>query len=651
MECILCCEPSIFMTVGHCNHRVVCLKCCFKMRHFNKSIKCVYCNVELDEVAVIDEEISFDDVYPNMNIFKFGLFPTNGRTKGACYHLLKYNCPVKNCQEKNFSNKNMYKKHLENSHKRFICELCEKNNTLLLDEQKIFRAHELDLHLDNGDFANDNLILLHPYCEFCDERFFNDEDFLSHLRKKHEKCFLCKHPKFKFTYYKNYPSLDKHFSQSHYACPKENCKVKGFIVFKKRAEIMKHLKVVHKTGDFSILNQNILESIPEDNEDKLFDKEGFNISYALLSEVKNEDNVINEKKQETMYNNKIDIKLLFNHLINQAYLRPDEERNIIFEWKKKKNPRKNSKKNNYYDRYSFDEEDIYVEIIKFKLLNSKTFYTQRDFVDDISEILNFKTVGAVKKITYNYFKGDMSAEELFDKFSDIFSPILAFKYFYLYSFTSKKHQFRFNLIRYLDSRISKLYFKNASFILTIKNWKEFFHKYVSEISKNIIQRIESKKLKLSSTYKWTNDRLYQLIGCVKKLDIFNAIDFKFYGNFIFENNNIDMMKNLMTVNQLRIQNVLNRISNMDILISFLYFNLITLRFEDREKITNAKKVNPNLTKLFLRHFPQIAQDEKYNLASGDEDYNMNIVFNNKEEQGIEVDSNVDSSKKSKYTDV
>lgn len=47
--------------------------------------------------------------------------------------------------------------------------------------------------MGKGDFDKENnLIMLHPLCLFCDKHFFSDEEYKKHLNKKHEKCFLCK---------------------------------------------------------------------------------------------------------------------------------------------------------------------------------------------------------------------------------------------------------------------------------------------------------------------------------------------------------------------------------------------------------------------------------------------------------------------------
>ena len=33
---------------------------------------------------------------------------------------------------------------------------------------------------------------IHPMCAFCRECFFSDDELYSHMREKHEECFICK---------------------------------------------------------------------------------------------------------------------------------------------------------------------------------------------------------------------------------------------------------------------------------------------------------------------------------------------------------------------------------------------------------------------------------------------------------------------------
>ena len=33
---------------------------------------------------------------------------------------------------------------------------------------------------------------IHPRCGFCRDCFFGDDDLYSHMRERHEECFICK---------------------------------------------------------------------------------------------------------------------------------------------------------------------------------------------------------------------------------------------------------------------------------------------------------------------------------------------------------------------------------------------------------------------------------------------------------------------------
>ena len=86
-------------------------------------------------------------------------------------------------------------------------------------------------HLHNGDFDDEgNLTFLHPYCRFCNKYYFSEDKFKVHLNQAHYTCHVCTDD-YKFTYYKDYKSLENHFKLSHFFCEDNNCREKGFVVF------------------------------------------------------------------------------------------------------------------------------------------------------------------------------------------------------------------------------------------------------------------------------------------------------------------------------------------------------------------------------------------------------------------------------------
>ena len=125
-----------------------------------------------------------------------------------------------------------------------------------------------------------------------------------------------------------------------------------------------------------------------------------------------------------------------------------------------------------------------------------------------------------------------------------------------------------------------------------------------------------------------------MVGTVKQVTLKEAISFKYLGNFMQNRNNMIFLQTALTIFVKKIQQILDKISNVDILSIFIYFNLITLRFENKEKIVNAQSVNPNLLKLFMRHYPNLANDVKYRIDSDEEDYeNMNQLQEYDENKG------------------
>ena len=110
----------------------------------------------------------------------------------------------------------------------------------MINEQKLFRPDELKKHIWNGDYdEHKNIIFLHPYCEFCDRHFYNEEIFQIHCRENHWKCEFCTEAH-NHRFYKAFENLQIHFSMSHYSCRDERCIAESYIVFKTREELLHH---------------------------------------------------------------------------------------------------------------------------------------------------------------------------------------------------------------------------------------------------------------------------------------------------------------------------------------------------------------------------------------------------------------------------
>jgi hypothetical protein len=65
---------------------------------------------------------------------------------------------------------------------------------------------------------------------------------------------------------------------------------------------------------------------------------------------------------------------------------------------------------------------------------------------------------------------------------------------------------------------------------------------------------------------------------------------------------------------------LDKIPANDMLIIFAYLNMAIINFEVEQKGKNLEKINPNILKIFMRHYPQFAKERSYELFSDEEDY-------------------------------
>lgn len=607
-DCLICCEEKDVMTVGECEHPYVCLVCAYKLRSLNKNVKCIYCNQELHKIIAVNNP---DQTYEIMNKknpvhFSNGIHWVEEKVKWACYDLQSIKCSIKECKKRmNFNNIAAYKKHLKDDHRRYLCDLCVQNRTLMAEEHKIYRKEELDSHYYQGDYdEEDNLIFMHPYCSFCDISYYSEEKFLAHIKQDHIKCHLCTHEDYKNVYYKNYKSLETHFMMSHYMCIVPECKAKCFIVFKTRGEQEKHNVNIHGANAADL--KAMLFTV-EKVDEAIKDHEGEDMTPMLLSQWKKVLNKEESQDSTIAYDKRIMLVDLFEHYVSVATLSVDEERNIVHTYNTAGKGQKGAK-----------EADVHFEDVKFSKVEKKQNINFADFITKARQILDAKSESELVMYVETYNKYATNPKELFDKFCLVFGPTLAYKYFQYFSKTVKQPQKTYELDEFLDRKLQLLPAKNKNMLFAIKTWRDFFSKIISEISKNIISRLAKSNASDKSS-KVSQGRLVQLLGCIKALTIKEFIKFKYLANFLKDQESKKNLQRALVVPDNRTTQMLDRIGTEDLLVMFLYFNLASSKFEGKIITTNTK-LNPNTTKLFLRHYPDVAKQYSISIASEEEDY-------------------------------
>lgn len=70
--------------------------------------------------------------------------------------------------------------------------------------------------------------------------------------------------------------------------------------------------------------------------------------------------------------------------------------------------------------------------------------------------------------------------------------------------------------------------------------------------------------------------------------------------------------------------------------SFIYFNVSALRLANKKINVDKDNLNPNLLKLFLRHYQDFAQAQKIDIESDEEDYNVPTTSNATQSEEISL---------------
>lgn len=129
--------------------------------------------------------------------------------------LLRFNCPDSECAYIG-NGWNDLKLHVRATHGkimwfviRFSCtffkylinsnsELCIKHKKVFSHEHALYPPALLPVHLPSWGRPNKVVSKepveggIHPRCGFCKDCFFGDDELYSHMRERHEECFICK---------------------------------------------------------------------------------------------------------------------------------------------------------------------------------------------------------------------------------------------------------------------------------------------------------------------------------------------------------------------------------------------------------------------------------------------------------------------------
>jgi E3 ubiquitin-protein ligase ZNF598 len=130
--------------------------------------------------------------------------------------LLRFNCPDTSCEyvatgwndlklhARGVHGKQMwYVIKLLTSNNYFLhtktSDLCLRHKKVFSHEHALYSSNVLSMHLPSIPHRQQKSLPVdqieggvHPMCEFDRECFFGDDEIYSHMRERHEECFICK---------------------------------------------------------------------------------------------------------------------------------------------------------------------------------------------------------------------------------------------------------------------------------------------------------------------------------------------------------------------------------------------------------------------------------------------------------------------------
>ena len=184
-HCILCFNELKFFALGQCDHKNVCNTCSLRLRLILEDEQCPICKADLDEIVITEDKDLTWGVFTKKLKRRCEEDPEddtvyfhNDAAKESSLALRNLTCIIHNCPHSNkqFPNVASLQRHLESNHDKTFCKICLKGRTVFIREQRLYHVKQLRKHIEFGDIGDDRHgeVLPHPYCDFCEEFYFND---------------------------------------------------------------------------------------------------------------------------------------------------------------------------------------------------------------------------------------------------------------------------------------------------------------------------------------------------------------------------------------------------------------------------------------------------------------------------------------------
>lgn len=272
---------------------------------------------------------------------------------------------------------------------------------------------------------------------------------------------------------------------------------------------------------------------------------------------------------------------------------------------------------NWFKEMPLCEDIKIVELEKLPPSDMKEFENKC-----IREIMPAKYDQLKSRIS-TYKNNKISEGELFNDFQKIFGNKDAFEFFGYFIKTCKSNIY-YSLEDELIYRCNKLRTENLCILKNNKSFTDLFKKIEDNLVENIFERFEVGLLNSKKPAKKNQMVLFQYFGVLKQMNKGEVIKFKYLNRFFESEKSIEIILESLFIPKSNFKKKISELNNIDIILAFLYFHIGAQKLKGMNVKLDTAKVNPNLNKIFLRHFPEFGRDHKIKMESDEEDYEVEI---------------------------
>ncbi|KAG8995276.1 hypothetical protein FRB93_001170 [Tulasnella sp. JGI-2019a] len=258
--CWICTEKIKYFSFSECNH-ITCHICALRMRALYKREICTFCKLPQTSLVITSRSPKPYQGYnlQSMQHFdrKLSMYCETGEMLKNCLLLLRSNCPNSDCDFTTLGWASL-KRHVSDCHDRLLCDLCISHKKIFAHEHTTYTVDQYPIHMPSFQRSSNRKgkgkevqaevqtdMEIHPMCSFCQECFYDDDELHSHLRGRHEECFVCRKQGIVHQYFQDLVKLELHFKEEHHPCTNPLCLEQKFMVFPTELDLKAHLAEVH----------------------------------------------------------------------------------------------------------------------------------------------------------------------------------------------------------------------------------------------------------------------------------------------------------------------------------------------------------------------------------------------------------------------